>query len=115
MERIRTQVRVVEVGPEEDGRKLLSFLEARLGRLPSGLYMRLVRSGQIRLDGRRSTSPQGFPCIPERAGRTPCTAGWMPGSPAPSPCTGWTGIPPDCCCAPKPTGFCGPCTPSGIW
>ena len=53
MERIRTQVRVVEVGPEEDGRKLLSFLEARLGRLPSGLYMRLVRSGQIRLDGRR--------------------------------------------------------------
>lgn len=53
MERIRTAVQVVEVGPEEHGRKLLSFLEARLGHLPAGFFMRLVRSGQIRLDGRR--------------------------------------------------------------
>jgi 23S rRNA pseudouridine955/2504/2580 synthase len=53
MERIRTSVQVVEVGPEEHGRKLLSFLEARLGRLPTGFFMRLVRSGQVRLDGRR--------------------------------------------------------------
>ena len=44
---------MVEVGPEENGRKLLSFLEARLGSLPAGLLMRIVRTGQVRIDGRR--------------------------------------------------------------
>lgn len=53
MQSIRTAVQVVEVGPEENGRKLLSFLEARLGSLPAGLLMRLVRTGQVRIDGRR--------------------------------------------------------------
>lgn len=53
MPSVRTTVQVVHVGPEENGRKLQSFLEARLGRLPSGLFMRLVRSGQVRVDGRR--------------------------------------------------------------
>ncbi len=53
MPSVRTTVQVVHVGPEENGRKLQSFLEARLGRLPSGLFMRLVRSGQVRIDGRR--------------------------------------------------------------
>lgn len=49
----RTVVQVVEVGPEENGRKLTTFLEARLGSLPAGLLMRLVRTGQVRIDGRR--------------------------------------------------------------
>lgn len=49
----RTAVRLEEVGPEENGRKLLSFLEARLGSLPQGLFMRIVRTGQVRIDGRR--------------------------------------------------------------
>lgn len=49
----RTSVQVVEVGREENGRKLVSFLEARLGSLPTGLFMRLVRTGQVRVDGRR--------------------------------------------------------------
>ena len=43
----------MKVGPEENGRKLVSFLEARLGVLPTGLFMRLVRTGQVRVDGRR--------------------------------------------------------------
>lgn len=53
MQTIRTTVQVVDVGPEENGRKLLSFLEARLGALPAGLLMRLVRTGQVRIDGGR--------------------------------------------------------------
>ena len=53
MQSIRTSVQVVDVGPEEGGRKLLSFLEARLGHLPPALLMRLVRTGQVRIDGRR--------------------------------------------------------------
>ena len=53
MHATRTEVQVVEVGPEENGRKLLSFLEARLGSLPAGLLMRIVRTGQVRIDGRR--------------------------------------------------------------
>ena len=53
MREVRTEVRVVEVGAEENGRKLTTFLEARLGRLPAGLLMRLVRTGQVRVDGRR--------------------------------------------------------------
>lgn len=53
MQSERTSVQLVEVGPEENGRKLVSFLEARLGTLPTGLIMRLVRTGQVRIDGRR--------------------------------------------------------------
>lgn len=53
MQSERTSVQVVEVGREENGRKLISFLEARLGSLPTGLLMRLVRTGQVRIDGRR--------------------------------------------------------------
>lgn len=49
----RTSVRMEEVGPQENGRKLLSFLEARLGSLPQGLFMRIVRTGQVRIDGKR--------------------------------------------------------------
>jgi len=53
MQSERTSVQVVEVGREENGRKLVSFLEARLGPLPAGFFMRLVRTGQVRVDGRR--------------------------------------------------------------
>ena len=53
MDVIKTEVQVVVVGPQESGRKIQSFIEARLGTLPQGLFMRLIRSGQIRIDGRR--------------------------------------------------------------
>jgi 23S rRNA pseudouridine955/2504/2580 synthase len=53
MQSVRTAVQIVEVGAEENGRKLTTFLQARLGHLPAALVMRLVRSGQVRIDGRR--------------------------------------------------------------
>lgn len=53
MQPVRTAVQIVEVGAEENGRKLTTFLQARLGHLPAGLVMRLVRTGQVRIDGRR--------------------------------------------------------------
>lgn len=54
MQSIKTSVRIVAVSQEESGRKLLSFLQAHLGdSLPQGLFMRLVRTGQVRVDGKR--------------------------------------------------------------
>lgn len=53
MHSVRTAVQIVEVGADESGRKLTTFLQARLGHLPAALVMRLVRSGQVRIDGRR--------------------------------------------------------------
>lgn len=53
MTKVKTEVQVVFVDPKENGRKIKSFVEARLGVLPKELFMRLVRSGQIRIDGRR--------------------------------------------------------------
>jgi 23S rRNA pseudouridine955/2504/2580 synthase len=46
-------VRHVCVAPEHDGRKLFSFLRSQLGALPETLLLRLVRTGQIRVDGKR--------------------------------------------------------------
>jgi 23S rRNA pseudouridine955/2504/2580 synthase len=54
MQSMRTTVRTVTVSQEESGRKLLSFLQAHLeDSLPQGLFMRLVRTGQVRVDGKR--------------------------------------------------------------
>ena len=54
MQSIKTTVRTVTVSLEESGRKLLPFLQAHLGdNLPQGLFMRLVRTGQVRVDGKR--------------------------------------------------------------
>jgi 23S rRNA pseudouridine955/2504/2580 synthase len=54
MQSMKTTVRTVTVSEEESGRKLLSFLQAHLGdSLPQALFMRLVRTGQVRVDGKR--------------------------------------------------------------
>lgn len=53
MSAIKTQVQVIFVSTQENGRKIQSLVESRLGPLPKGLFMRLIRSGQIRIDGRR--------------------------------------------------------------
>ncbi len=54
MQSMKTTVRTVTVSEKESGRKLLSFLQAHLGdSLPQGLFMRLVRTGQVRVDGKR--------------------------------------------------------------
>jgi 23S rRNA pseudouridine955/2504/2580 synthase len=50
----RSGVRHLEVSPEEDGQKLLQFLARRLGSdVPGSLLMRLIRSGQVRVDSAR--------------------------------------------------------------
>jgi 23S rRNA pseudouridine955/2504/2580 synthase len=46
-------VQHLQVPPQHDGRKLFSFVRAALGPLPQSLLLRLVRTGQIRVDGRR--------------------------------------------------------------
>jgi 23S rRNA pseudouridine955/2504/2580 synthase len=49
-----TGVRHLEVSPEEDGQKLLQFLSRRLGPdVPGSLLLRLIRSGQVRVDSAR--------------------------------------------------------------
>lgn len=51
---MKTSVQLVIVHPEESGQKLLAFVRARLGqRIPEGLFMRVVRTGQVRIDGKR--------------------------------------------------------------
>ncbi|WP_027186350.1 RluA family pseudouridine synthase [Desulfovibrio inopinatus] len=43
------------VTPEEAGQKLFQYLSRRLGKdVPKSLLMRLVRTGQVRVDGRRA-------------------------------------------------------------
>lgn len=50
----KTGVQTILVSAAEDGQKLLSFLQAHLQEvLPRSLFMRLVRTGQVRIDGRR--------------------------------------------------------------
>lgn len=50
----RTAVRQVTVSPDRDGQRLDNFLSAELGRLPRGLIYRLVRTGQVRVNGGRA-------------------------------------------------------------
>jgi len=50
----RSGVRHLEVSPEEAGQKLLQFLARRLGPdVPGSLLLRLIRSGQVRVDSAR--------------------------------------------------------------
>ncbi len=45
----------IEVTPAEAGHKLLQFLERRLGKaVPRALVMKWLRTGQVRVDGRRA-------------------------------------------------------------
>jgi 23S rRNA pseudouridine955/2504/2580 synthase len=47
-------VRVIEVGPERDGQRLDNSLVALLKGVPKGLIYRLLRTGQVRVNGRRA-------------------------------------------------------------
>jgi 23S rRNA pseudouridine955/2504/2580 synthase len=44
---------LIEVTPAEDGQKLLTFLERRLPGVPYAALMRVIRTGQVRVDGGR--------------------------------------------------------------
>ncbi len=47
-------VRIIEVTPEEAGQKLVQFLQRRIKDLPQSAIMRWIRTGQVRVDGKRS-------------------------------------------------------------
>lgn len=47
-------VRHVTVGGDRDGQRLDNFLMGELGSVPRGLVYRLVRTGQVRVNGRRA-------------------------------------------------------------
>jgi 23S rRNA pseudouridine955/2504/2580 synthase len=50
----RTSVQNVEVAPEEAERRLDNFLSARLKSLPKTLIYRIIRTGQVRINGKRA-------------------------------------------------------------
>ncbi len=99
----------VSVAPQEAGQKLLQFLQRRLGReLPQSLLMRWIRSGQVRVDGRRAKPfqrleagqcvrlpPQAF----AQAGFRPDVAALAPETTALSSET----APPEYACSPEET------------
>lgn len=47
-------VSLIEVTPEESGQKLVQFLQRRIKDLPQSALMRWIRTGQVRVDGKRS-------------------------------------------------------------
>jgi 23S rRNA pseudouridine955/2504/2580 synthase len=47
-------VRVVEIGPDRDGQRLDNFLIAELKGVPRTLIYRIIRKGQVRVNGGRS-------------------------------------------------------------
>jgi 23S rRNA pseudouridine955/2504/2580 synthase len=49
----KTPVQHLPVTPDESGQKLTRFLERRFPDLPGALWMRAIRTGQIRIDGKR--------------------------------------------------------------
>lgn len=55
-ERPRLEVRHLAVGEQGDGQRLDNYLQGRLKGLPKSLIYRLIRTGQVRVNGRRSSA-----------------------------------------------------------
>lgn len=51
---IRTQVQHLEVTPEEAGQRLDKFVSKRLGDVPRSRIYRVIRKGEVRVNGRRA-------------------------------------------------------------
>jgi 23S rRNA pseudouridine955/2504/2580 synthase len=51
---IRTEVRHFEVGEEEAGQRLDNYLQRRLGSIPRSRIYRVIRKGEVRVNGRRA-------------------------------------------------------------
>jgi 23S rRNA pseudouridine955/2504/2580 synthase len=51
---IRTQVQHLEVSPEEAGQRLDNFVSKRLGDVPRSRVYRVIRKGEVRVNGRRA-------------------------------------------------------------
>jgi len=54
MKKVKSTVRHVEVSPDRDGQRLDNFLAARLKDLPRSAIYRIIRTGQVRVNGRRA-------------------------------------------------------------
>src|ERR1700758_4460823 len=53
-EEIRTHVRHVEVTAEEAGQRLDNYVQKRLGDVPRSRVYRVIRKGEVRVNGRRA-------------------------------------------------------------
>lgn len=51
-------VRNVQVGPDHDGQRVDNFISARLKGVPRSLVYRLIRTGQVRINGKRCKPAQ---------------------------------------------------------
>jgi 23S rRNA pseudouridine955/2504/2580 synthase len=51
---IRTQVQHLEVSPQEAGQRLDNFVQKRLGGVPRSRVYRVIRKGEVRVNGRRA-------------------------------------------------------------
>lgn len=51
-------VRYVMISPDRDGQRLDNFVAGELGRIPRGLVYRLIRTGQVRVNGGRAKPRQ---------------------------------------------------------
>ncbi len=51
---IRTQVQHLTVSPEEAGQRLDNFIQKRLGHVPRSRVYRVIRKGEVRVNGRRA-------------------------------------------------------------
>jgi 23S rRNA pseudouridine955/2504/2580 synthase len=55
-ERQRLQVRHLTVGEQSEGQRLDNFLQGRLKELPKSLIYRIIRTGQVRVNGHRRSA-----------------------------------------------------------
>ena len=55
-ERLRLEVRHLTVGDQSEGQRLDNFLHGRLKGLPKSVIYRIIRTGQVRVNGRRSSA-----------------------------------------------------------
>jgi 23S rRNA pseudouridine955/2504/2580 synthase len=54
MNKVTSSVKHVEVSPDRDGQRLDNFLTARLKGLPRSVIYRIIRTGQVRVNGGRA-------------------------------------------------------------
>lgn len=84
MDQSRSAARVETVAPEHAGRRIDNFLMARLGDTPRSLVYKLLRSGQVRVNGGR-VKPDYRLVAEDRVRIPPLAAPPPPGTPATIP------------------------------
>ena len=51
---MRTEVQIVKIDEERDGQRIDNFLAGRLKGVPRSMIYRILRTGQVRVNGRRA-------------------------------------------------------------